>query len=126
MVRSVEHPLEPGAGQPAFSPAPQRRVDRDLLLAALAILLVAAVLDVTPARDGVTLLGWRLPEVCTTKRALGVACPGCGLTRSFVVGVRGDLAASARLHPVGAVLLLLTAFQVPYRAVRLARARGRS
>lgn len=123
MVPSVEHPREPG---PETLARHRRRVDRDLLLAALAILLVAAVLEVTPARDGVTLFGWRVPDVCATKRAFGVGCLGCGLTRSFVVGVRGDLAGAAALHPVGAVLVVLTAFQVPYRAVRLVRARGRS
>lgn len=99
-----------------------RAVDRDVLLASLAALSLALVLQVTPARDGVTLLGRRLPEVCATKRLFDVDCPGCGLTRSFVVGARGDLAGAARLHPLGAVLLLFTAAQVPYRLVRLLRA----
>lgn len=118
-----------GVGDEQEHARPRRRtVDRDILVVALAVLLAAAALQVTPARDGVTLLGWRLPDVCTTKRAFGLGCPACGLTRSFVVGVRGDLVGATRLHPLGAVLLLLTASQVPYRAARLLRdpARGRS
>lgn len=105
------------------SPAPGVREferDRDLLVVALAVLALAALLQVTAARDGVTILGWQLPEVCGAKRFLGVSCPGCGLTRSFVVGVRGDLAGAFALNPVGLLLLLLTAAQVPYRAARLA------
>lgn len=122
MVPGVEH-----EGEHVTRPmrATGRAVDRDILLVAVGVLLLAAALQVTPARDGVTLFGWRLPEVCTAKRALGVECPGCGLTRSFVLGVRGDLGAATRLHPLGAVLLLFTASQVPYRAARLLRGRIR-
>lgn len=117
MVRAVEPEHERATHRNAGDHA--RRVDRDLLIVALAILLAAAALQVTPARDGVTLLGWRLPETCLTKRVLGRECAGCGLTRSFVVGVRGDLVGAAQLHPLGAALLVLFAAQVPYRAARL-------
>lgn len=103
----------------ADAPPGASTLDRDLLVVALAILGLAALLQVTPARDGVTVLGWQLPELCSAKRFFDLSCPGCGLTRSFVVGVRGDLAGSFALHPVGALLLLLTAAQVPYRAARL-------
>lgn len=122
MVRAVQHE-DDHVTPPARTS--RRAVDRDILIVALGVLLVAAALQVTPARDGVTLFGWRLPEVCTAKRVLGVGCPGCGLTRSFVVGVRGDLAGATRLHPLGAVLLVFTASQVPYRAARLVRGRPR-
>lgn len=128
MVRTVHPEDAPNAGEPARPARPSARtVDREVLAVALVVLLLAAALQVTPAKDGVILLGWRLPEVCGSKRLLGVDCPGCGLTRSFVVGVRGDLAEATRLHPLGAVLLLFTAAQVPYRAARLlGHARGDS
>lgn len=102
--------------------APAREVDRDVLVIALLVLGLAALLQVTPARDGVMLFGWRLPESCGTKRFLDIGCPGCGLTRSFVLGVRGDPEAF-RLHPLGPALLLLVVAQVPFRAARLLRAR---
>ncbi|MCO5171354.1 MAG: DUF2752 domain-containing protein [Planctomycetes bacterium] len=120
--------MEPG-GSPARATDPddthRRRVDRDLLLASLAALLVAAALQVAPARDGVTLLGWRLPEVCVTKRLVDVGCPACGLTRSVVATVHGEWRDALRLHPVGPLLVALAAAQVPFRAARLLRGRSR-
>jgi hypothetical protein len=80
------------------------------------------ILEPTPARDGVTLLGVRLPEVCTIKRLEWGECPGCGLTRSFVLGVRLDPEAF-RLHPAGPLLLLVVVAQLPYRVYRLRRRR---
>lgn len=109
-------------GAPALVGPSRREVDRDLLVIAVLVLALAALLQVTPARDGVMLFGWRLPESCLAKRVTDVGCPGCGLTRSFVLGVRGDPEAF-RLHPLGPALLLLLVAQVPYRAARLLRAR---
>lgn len=102
----------------------RRQVDRDLLIAALGGLLLAALLQVAPARDGVLLLGWRLPEVCLTKRLVDAGCPACGLTRSVVATVHGDLGPALRLHPLGPLLVALAAAQVPFRAARLARRRS--
>ena len=58
-----------------------------------------------------------LPEMCMSRRVLGVSCPGCGLTRSFVAAAHGDLAAAVRWNPMGPVLFLVVLFQIPYRAV---------
>lgn len=100
---------------------------RDLGWLALAIAVIAAalLLRVTPDQQGVTAFGWQLPELCLVK-SYGGTCPGCGMTRSFVLGMRGDLAAF-RLHPAGPLLLLLLVLQVPYRAARLwQRRQGRA
>ena len=116
----------PGEGVVAVSEATRARSDdRDLLVAALVLVVAAALLDVTPARDGVTLLGWRLPEACGLKRATGWPCPGCGLTRSVILAAHGQLEAF-RLHAVGPILFVLAALQVPYRAWRLARGAPRA
>lgn len=93
------------------------------LLVSLAVIAAAWLLEPTPARDGLTAAGVRLPSSCASMR-LGLPCPGCGLTRSFVLGVRLDPEAF-RLHRVGPLLLLLVAAQVPYRAWRLLRPEGR-
>lgn len=79
------------------------------------------LLQPTPANDGLTLLGVRLPESCGAKR-LGASCPGCGLTRSVVLAARLEPAALA-LNPVGPAVLLLLVGQVPWRLWRLARLR---
>jgi hypothetical protein len=69
------------------------------------------------------LFGWRLPEVCAVKRA-GGRCPGCGLTRSFVSGVRADSRAFG-FHPAGPLLLAFIVAQIPYRGARLLARRRR-
>jgi hypothetical protein len=89
---------------------------------AVLVLLLAFGLEATPARDGITVLGTRLPEVCVTKRVGWGECPGCGLTRSFVLGVRLDPEAF-RLHPAGPLLLLVLVAQIPYRGIRWWRRR---
>lgn len=45
------------------------------------------------------------PIVCPFRLLTGLPCPGCGLTRSWVFAVRGDLAASVAAHPFGLPLL---------------------
>lgn len=97
--------------------------DRDILILAVLVLVLASLFQVTPARDGVTVFGAQLPEVCGMKRLEWGECPGCGLTRSFVLGVRLDPEAF-RLHPAGPLLLLVLVAQIPYRGARWWRRRG--
>jgi hypothetical protein len=46
---------------------------------------------------------------------LGVSCPGCGLTRSFIYLARGDWQQAWREHRLGWLVAALVAFQFPYR-----------
>jgi len=60
---------------------------------------------------------------CAVRHFLGVDCPGCGLTRSFVALAHSDLRGSLDLHPMGviiAVWLLYIFFRAVY-AVMLGR-----
>ncbi len=98
------------------------RADRDLLILALIALFGSLLLQVTPDRAGVTLAGYRLPESCGVKRLTGDGCPACGLTRSFVFGLRAD-PESLDMHLLGPGLLLLLLLQIPYRSYRLWRMR---
>jgi hypothetical protein len=98
-----------------------RENDRLILVIALAVILAAALLRVTPDQDGVSVMGLRLPEVCAAKR-MGTTCPGCGLTRSFTLAVKGD-ARAFELHPLGPLLLAFVVFQVPFRSFHMLRSR---
>jgi hypothetical protein len=64
-------------------------------------------------------LGASLPEVCTMRRLLGIDCPGCGLTRSFVALAHGDFVAAWRWNPAGLLWFAALLYQFPYRAVQL-------
>jgi len=46
---------------------------------------------------------------CAFLLATGAPCPGCGMTRSCVALLEGDLAHSMRMHPLGLPLVLVTA-----------------
>lgn len=47
---------------------------------------------------------------CPSKRLLSIDCPGCGMQRSFVALLRGELVESLRLHPATIPLLALLLF----------------
>ena len=78
------------------------------LVVALCLAPVALAWWLAPAPPGgaLTVSGVALPEACGLKRTMGLACPGCGLTRSWVSAMEGDLAGSFAFHPLGWLLLL--------------------
>ena len=53
----------------------------------------------------VVLAVWTPPDdpalsICLTRRALGLPCPGCGLTRALAQLLQGNLARAMALHPL--------------------------
>lgn len=88
-----------------------------MLGVATLILLLAALLQVREDQlvEFRFAPGHPFPEVCTMKRVLHADCPGCGLTRSFVHLMHGDVSSSQHVHPFGWMLFLLTLAQFPYR-----------
>jgi hypothetical protein len=46
------------------------------------------------------------PVLCPLRRATGVWCPTCGMTRALGWMAHGDLHAAVRLHPLAPVLLI--------------------
>jgi hypothetical protein len=61
-----------------------------------------------------------LPDVCWSRRFLGVSCPGCGLTRSFVAMAHGSFRQALDFNLMGPFLYLLCWAQVPYRVIEIA------
>jgi hypothetical protein len=46
-----------------------------------------------------------MPFECPMRAALGVPCPGCGMTRATHLLAHGDLTAALHMHPLVLVLL---------------------
>lgn len=106
----------------ATSSRPEHWLRVGLVLLVAGGLAVAGVLHPAEPGEGgaLTLAGKRLPEVCSLKRTTGLPCPGCGLTRSWVSAVHGDLGGSAAHHPLGWLVLLYAVAQGARHAAWLA------
>ncbi len=64
-----------------------------------------------------------VPELCMSRRLVGIDCPGCGMTRSFIALAHGDVLGAWTYNPAGPLLFAVMAFQVPYRGLQLWRIR---
>jgi len=62
-----------------------------------------------------------LPGLCFSREWLGVPCPGCGLTRSFISLGHGQLSRAWHFNPAGVLLFGLVVCQVPYRSLQIWR-----
>jgi len=51
---------------------------------------------------------------CPVKSYIGVDCPGCGLQRSIIYLLKGDVEMSLRMHPAGIPLVFLLLFLVAH------------
>jgi len=58
-----------------------------------------------------------LPPICMSRGLLGITCPGCGLTRSFVAAAHGEFLSAIQMNPMGPVLFFLCCLQIPYRVI---------
>src|SRR5581483_1487826 len=71
------------------------------MLAGLAAVRAAMWADA----DGVWLFNHRFGAPCAFRQRFGVPCPNCGMSRSFVIALHGDLSQAAQLNPAGPLLL---------------------
>lgn len=101
----------------------EERARRDLTVLVGVIGVIAASMALQPSTEALTVFGWELPPLCAFRATTGYRCPGCGLTRSFVFLGHADLAAAFAQNPLGPMLWVFFLAQVPYRALRLWRAR---
>ena len=117
MSDAVPPPTDPPSPPPAVR---RGHVRQHLIILFLCCGVIGAAfcLQVLPDGDRVSLRGAsevKVPPLCLARNYLGIKCPGCGLTRSFVYLAHGDVAASLRAHRLGWVLFALTLSQIPYR-----------
>ena len=73
---------------------------RDLRIMGAGMLGLAAIWPALPVHP---------PLACPLRATTGIPCPFCGMTRAVVAAVHGDLAASLRYNPAGAVAVVLAA-----------------
>jgi hypothetical protein len=60
-----------------------------------------------------------LPGICMFRSVTGIPCPGCGLLRSMVSAIHGDVAKSLEYHKLGLLTLVYVGFQFFFRMVVL-------
>jgi hypothetical protein len=84
------------------------------LAAPLTVLLASALLQLGTDRDVLLPWGrWVIPETCAMHARLGVDCPGCGLTRSFIHLAHGRAKQAWELNPVSLGLFAFVVAQIP-------------
>jgi hypothetical protein len=87
--------------------------DRNLRLAAVGAIGVAALWPVLPAHP---------PLACPLRSLTGIPCPLCGMTRGVVAAIHGDFVAALRYNP-GAFVVLLAVAVVLVKPALLTRVR---
>jgi hypothetical protein len=94
-----------------------------VLVVAVSVAGVALGLLLDPVAGGsgrLSLGGLTLPGLCAFYELTGLPCPGCGLTRSWVSVLHGDLGASLSHHSLGWLVLLYALAQGARHAAWLA------
>jgi hypothetical protein len=92
-----------------------------MLALACGILVLSLLLEVRSDDHAalVFLPNWPIPSSCPSQVIFGVDCPGCGLTRSFILMAHGDWHRAFSKHRVGWLLALAVVLQIPYRLTAL-------
>jgi len=90
-----------------------------LMIASGCVFVIAGLLTVLPPGERVAFKGFEdypLPQSCYLRSNFNLDCAGCGLTRSTIYLTHGDWQASVDSHPLGWLIALLIAAQIPYRS----------
>jgi len=67
--------------------------------------LAAARIFLDADREGVTVAGVPWRTACAFKQRFGIPCPACGMTRSVVLTLHGDISTAVELNPGGPVIV---------------------
>jgi hypothetical protein len=80
--------------------------------------ILAGCLILTPPNDSspyVQIGKIQLPGMCSFRSVTGIPCPGCGLLRSMVTAMHGDVAKSLEYHRLGLITILYVLLQFFFR-----------
>lgn len=97
-----------------------------IFFAMAAVVLLMSVLMRSEGDSAVYLPGFSspMPDSCTSRRLLGIDCPGCGMTRAFISISHGQVARAWQLNPASIVVYLFVAVQIPWHAIQIWRLRN--
>ena len=125
--------MEIATAEPILDAVPPRRLTKrtpdvsfhlTLLGLSAAVIVLAVILRIEGERQVVLpVVGIPLPGVCTSQRLLGLDCPGCGFTRSFISLGHGDFQSAWQFNPAGILGFLFVLAQIPYRTIQWVRIR---
>lgn len=95
----------------------------EMLVFSILIIIASLVLHV--GDEGKVQIGpnpsFHLPPLCLSRAIFGVECPGCGLTRGFVLLAHGHWYDSLAMNRVGWFVALALLIQIPYRVLAIRR-----
>jgi hypothetical protein len=98
-----------------FVGAPDRRIHWNVLLSHIVLLTLGLWITQLPR------LLTQLPHLCLFQAILGIPCPGCGVTRSALAFITGDLRLAFAENPAGPAVVVAVLCQIPLRVLALAR-----
>jgi hypothetical protein len=115
------------AGGGTDRPAVSRRSNATVIAVVLAGLLAGFVLEpvVWRGETALALWGFRVPATCSFRRATGLPCASCGLTRAVVMLLHGRGRDAWAAHPFGVPALALILLALPPRVAGVVGRRPR-
>lgn len=117
MGETQENAADPAAAAQERAPLRTRSYYRLNAIFYGGALLLSLLLPL-PGNQGFQLFGWRMPAMCPSQAVLGVNCPGCGLTRSFVCLSHGEWQGAQRYNRVGFLVYGFVAWLFLYNLVQ--------
>ncbi|MDF1661544.1 MAG: DUF2752 domain-containing protein [Planctomycetota bacterium] len=103
---------------PSEAPSGNRRSHKYMLVIASIVVLLSVFLPL-PTGGKLVVFGVESPPLCVFQAKLGIDCPGCGLTRSFVSMGHIDIVQAWEFNRVGPLFFFVFFFQIPYRIMAL-------
>lgn len=97
-----------------------------LLAMAIGIIAISFAMRVGDADSESVYLPWMdtpLPPSCSARLTLGISCPGCGLTRSFIAISHGQLQRAWNLNAASFLIYSFVLVQIPWHLFQINRIR---
>ena len=85
-------------------------------------IVIGAVVIPAPSVGATTVLG--LPKLCLMRNITGIACPGCGMTRSLIASAHLHLTDAVAFHPLGPPVLVLLMFYCAAHFMKMSFRKG--